>query len=139
MIFILTTDLTSSIRAYRLKQILDSDDSILDVAESEAIATVKDALYAHFDIDQIFASTGTQRPMQVVSWIKHLLLYKIYERVPDEAVPDRVVKHYDEAMDMLDKIAGGLRSINLPRKIEEDISGGPKTKFRWGSVKKRSN
>lgn len=139
MLFLTKADLNSNIRAYRLNQMLDNDDTILDLAELETLATVKDALFAHFDIDTIFSQTGTARHFQIVSWMKHIMMFKLYERVPDEQVPDRVVKLYNEAMTMLDKIAEGIRSVDLPRKPDETETGEVKTKFRWGSVPKRTN
>ena len=137
MIWITESDLKSNLRAYRMNQITDAEPDVLDQAESEALATVKDALHAHFDVSAIFGSSGSARPQQVVSWMKHIILFKIYERVPDDQVPDRVVKLYDESMKMLDSIAAGERSIDLPRRNNAD--GIPKTKFRWGSVPKRTN
>lgn len=136
--FIDKTDLESYIRTYRLNQIVDNDDTIVESAIAEAEGIMINFLTGPgYDTQQIFNATGTSRDQQLVGWMKYIVIYKIYERVPDSQVPDRVVKNWDDTLTDLRKVSDGRMSMNLPRKLEPD--GTKKTKFRWGSVPKRSH
>lgn len=133
-------DMKTTIRTYRLDEILDNeeDNAIFDEAAATAEELVKDRLVDHFDTNTIFNTSGSGRPKNVLQWVKYLTLYLVYERIPDELVPERVVKNYDDTLKFLDKVAEGRVSINLPRKLDP-VTGATKTKFRWGSVPKRSH
>lgn len=137
MAFITKEDLKTNIRAYRLDQIIDDDDTIIEQASEEAEAIVTDHLHQYYDTRKIFNASGSDRLSNVLGWVKHIALYKIYERVPDELVPERVVKHYDETLTYLGKIAEGRVPVKLPRIIT--AGGIKKTKFKWGSVPRRSH
>mgnify|MGYP001803745298 FL=1 len=60
--FLSKEDYRASIKSYRFDQLLAdeeySPEDVMDDAESEAIATVKDALFGYYDVDTIFAATG---------------------------------------------------------------------------------
>jgi hypothetical protein len=144
--FITKADYLHQIREYKLDQILQEDnadeDQILEDAEGTAIATVRDALIGGgYDADVVFSKTGVERPKQVMRWVKCLVLYYIYERVPDDLVPARVIKDYDLTIEILDKINDGKMNVDLPSIQVPDGEGGtkPETKFRWGSQPKRSH
>lgn len=135
--FILRDDYLSSIKDSRLTQLTDNTSSILDNAEDTAIQTVKDALHSKYDVDTIFAKTGTTRDKQVVRWVCTLVLYYVYERLPDKLIPEYITTNYDETMEFLKALEDGKRSTQLPRL--ENQEGKKPTKFRWGSRKKRSH
>lgn len=136
--FISQEDYKVSIKENRLLQMLEADVSLLDEAESTAIAFVRDALFQKYDVDVIFAATGDTRARQVVRWVKCLSLYYLYERIPDRLIPKRVIADYEEVQDTLFAIADGKRSTNLPT-IDADGDGNPNSKFRWGSQAPRSH
>lgn len=140
--FLIKDDLRSSIRANRLAQILDDDtgDEILTDVLATAEQTVRDHLHQHYDIEAIFAQAGASRKKNVLRWCKLVAIYQLYERIPDELVPERVVKDYNECMDFLMKVAEGQVPVELPRRTVANDDGtlSPKTKFRWGSQPKRS-
>jgi phage gp36-like protein len=135
--FITKEDLITKIRTYRLNQIIDEDDTILEMAFTDTVAQIENYLHQFYDTDQIFAATLDERSPVVLLWAKQIALYLIYERIPDELLPPRVEKNYDDTIAILEKIAEGRVSVKLPRKIKED--GKPATKFRWGSVQARSH
>jgi len=137
MSFVTKTDYKKFVRTNQLDMILEQDDSILDDAESTAIAMIQDALYSRFDIDTIFNATGDDRAAQVVRWVCVLVLYFVYERIPDALVPERVVKNYNDVMNLLHDVADGKKSLNLPRLV--DSEGEIKSKFRWGSETRRTH
>lgn len=135
--YITKQDYITNIRDARLDEIIDLDDTLLDLAEVAAEAQVRDLLYQRYDTGIIFSKTGDARHMQVVEWMKHIVLYKIYERIDDELLPDRIVKNYDDTMGHLEKLNEGKRTADLPRREEAD--GKKATKFRWGSDTMRSH
>lgn len=129
--FISVADYKLHIKDTRLQQTIDADNSLLDEAESTAIAVVRDALYSRYDVDAIFATTSTSRPKQVIRWVLCLALYYLHERLPDRIIPERITKNYDDTLALLTDIEDAKKSTNLPLLIKED--GEPRTKFRWGS------
>lgn len=134
--FITKNDYKPKIQDKRLEMIIEEDNTILDTAEGTAIAMVKDSLHAYYDVTDIFSKTGDARPKQVVRWVTNLVLYFIYERIPDKLVPERVTKNYDDTMMVLLEIADGKKLTNLPPlKDADDIV---QTKFRWGSQDRRT-
>lgn len=139
MNWILETDLLVQIKSERLNQVIDEDDTILDDAEASAIAIVKDALYARFDTEGIFETTGDERPAQVIRWIRAIMLYDIAGRLPEKMVSARVIKNYDDVMGILTDIEDGKKNTNLPVAERIDTEGvtSARTKFRWGSNAKR--
>lgn len=135
MAYVTKADLETNIRLYRLEQIIDEDDTKIDEASNDAEAIIRDALSDRYDHASIFAKTGADRHNNVLGWAKYITLYKLYERTPDEMVPERIVKNYDDTLKILAKIADGSRAVILPRIITAE--GAKKTKFRWGSQPKR--
>ncbi|WP_420582076.1 phage protein Gp36 family protein [Reichenbachiella sp.] len=139
--FITRTDYKSKIHSDHLGDILDDEDftadDILDEAEEHAIAIIKDALKGTYDLDTIFDAADDARPKNVVRWATTIVLYILYERIPDDLVPDRIVKNYNDTMDLLDDISDGKRKVDLP--VLEDENGDIATKFRWGSQEARSH
>lgn len=143
--FITKPDYKYAIRDERLNQILEStdedEDAILEDAEDEAVAVIKDALIGKYDIEQIFAATGAARHRNVLRWARVLVIYFIYGRIPDDMVPESVVKNYDDVLEILKEISTGERSVDLPVLTTPDSEGNaqPKTSRRIGSKAPRSN
>jgi len=140
MRFIKPEDYNTKIRSKQLDQIIQGNDSIKLDAENVAIATVRDALYPYYDTQQIFIndagiSEEDLRHQQVVRWVMNLIMYYLYERIPDKLVPDRIIKNYDDTMSLLMDISDGKKSVDLPRLT--DSEGSTITKFRWGSQEQR--
>lgn len=136
--FIDKADYLIYIEERRLDQITESNATFLDVAETTAETIIKDALYQWFKVDDIFSTTGTNRPAQVIRWMVTISVYFLYKRVPDSAIPERVTKDYDEVIDMLKQIELGKRSIRLDPELKVD-NETPITRFRGGSNPKRSH
>lgn len=133
-----TNDYKKQITEHRLSLLIDEDDTILEEAELTALAFVRDALHPYYDVHTIYSNLDDYR--SVKRWIMCLVIYYLYERVPDKIVPGRVIKNYDDAMDILQRISDGKISVDLP-KIMVEVNGEekPVTKFRWGSVPKKSH
>lgn len=130
-------DLKTNIRTYKLNQLVDNDDTVIEAAIHDAESIVIDHLFQHFDTATIFSAIGNNRNSSVLGWIKYIALYKIFERIPDEQVPERIVKNYDDTMEYLGNVSAGKVSLNLPEKIIIDTNGEKKTKFRGGGMNTR--
>lgn len=138
--YITRSDYIPRITERRLKQILDNSedhDELLNTAEQTAISMVRDRIFERYDVKEIFSRTGEERHKQVVRYTINIVLYIIYERVPDAVTPNRIIKNYDETLVYLDEVNKGVISMDLPRKIIE--ASKPVTRFRGGSNKRRSH
>lgn len=134
--WITSADYLQKITNDRLQQIIEGNTDRLDEAETTAVAVVKDALFQWYDTDSIFATTGSDRPAQVVRWCVNLALFYLYERVPDKLVPERVVQNYEQTLATLQDIEDGKKSVDLQKKTDDD--GENVNKFRWGSQTART-
>jgi hypothetical protein len=144
--YISKPDYKYQIRTERLDQILEAtdedEDLLLDSAEGEALAILRDHLGKRYNMDVEFSKAGDNRNKVVLRWAKVLVLYFIYERIPDEMVPERIVSNYENVLAMLVKVEDGKKDvIGLTPITETDSNGntGPATRRRWGSIAKRTN
>ncbi len=139
MQYLTNDDLKPFIKDVRLSQLLENDSSIIDHAESIAIAEVKDALYSRYDLATIFNVANTNNYPQVKRWLATLILYFLYRRLPDQVVSPSVIRDYDEVREILKDISDAKVSINLPHLPSKEDPTKPAHKFRWGSKPTRSN
>ena len=105
--------------------ITNLDDTIVTDIISESIDIMKGFLSRFYDIDAIFAATGTNRKLSVVKRLKDIVIYEIYERHTRDT-NDVAARRYNEAMDWLEKsYTGELGDRTLPTKptIETDTTG----------------
>ena len=118
--FIQRNDYLATKRDHTLDQLIDANDSLLDQAELTAISEVKMYLFTHYNIEDAFAKTGANRNPLLVKWCINVSLYELYKRIPDEAVPDRIIKDYDDTIKTLTKVAAGDIGLELARKVDEE-------------------
>lgn len=139
--FITKADYLYQIKTYKLDQITEATDSVLDVAEDEAIGVIIEMLDGQFDMNLEFGKSGANRNKALLRWVKCLVIYYIYERIPDAMVPERVIKNYDEAMAAMNELSDGKKNSTLTRKTETAADGTTEavTKTRWGSVAARTH
>jgi hypothetical protein len=138
MNFLTPEDFNLKLSTDILDQITESDETILDDAELHATAIIEDAFSATYDLDAEFAKTTTDRHKNLLKWMLNLTIYFIYERVPSQQVPDRVVKNYDDTILEIKGIESGKRNTTLALKVDE-TTGKANTVFRWGSNTKKSH
>jgi len=135
--FITDNDYLERIDSNVLLQIVGEVGTLLDRAEEDSIATIKDLLSGLYNMGAEFSKTGTSRHRNLVRWTMDIAIYYAYRKIPGDQVPERVIKDYDNTMADLIKIAAGKVPTTLaPVTIEDNI---PKTVFRWGSNTKRSH
>lgn len=135
--FISYDDFLTGTKQRILDLIIDGSDDLLDTVAVDARSYITDRLADRFDLTAEFAKTGTDRNRSLVSWMRALCLYAIYARVPDEQVPERVLKDYDDTRRDLEKIQKGDLGCSLGRLT--DTSGNNITRFRMGNNTPRSH
>ena len=144
--YISKDDYKYQIRTERLDQILEASDEdedlLLDTAEQDALAIIRDHLGKRYNVDIEFGKSGNARNKVVLRWAKVLVIYFIYERIPDEMVPERVVSNYEYVLKLLMKVDEGKKDVvglTPLTTTNPDGSTGPVTRRRWGSQTKRTN
>lgn len=144
--FISKADYKPQIRADVLNQVLEAadedEDAILDMAELEAMALVTNYLGNRYEMDTEYAKSGDQRHKVLLRMCKVIVIYLIYERVPDDMVPERVVNNYNDVMKMLDDAKEGeddIPGLTVKTKVDSEGEIKPKTNRRWGSIPARTN
>jgi phage gp36-like protein len=136
MSFLEQTDYNVSISTDLLNQIIDGDEDLLDNAESDSAQIITDRIGDKYSVDSELQKQGDERNRTLVRWMRVLSMYYIYGRIPDEQIPERVVKDYDDVIKELDKISSGKYATSLAR-IEVD--GTVKTSIRMGSNAQRTH
>jgi phage gp36-like protein len=115
----------------------DGDFSKLEAASNEASGIIRDRLVDKYQIDAELAKSGSSRNAILVRYVLSLAIYSLYSRIPDEEVPERVIKDYDDAMNDLKLISQGKLSCSLT--INTDSEGNTKSRIRIGSNDPRSH
>lgn len=131
MAFITKEDFKGQIKDLALNQILEEDDTILDSEISVAVATVKSYLFDRYSVDDIFDKEGEARELMLVRHCIHIVLYNLYQRVPNARELPLKTKNYEETLNFLEKVAQGKVGLDLPRR--ESVQGTNKTRTRFGS------
>jgi phage gp36-like protein len=122
----------------RILDLLTGDaDQLIDVAESEAAATITDRLGERFDLTAEFAKTGSARNRSLMRWAITIAIYIIYARVPDEQIPERVIKDYDDTIRELELLQQGKLGCSLKRLT--DTGGDIISRFRMGNNTPRTH
>jgi hypothetical protein len=138
MTFLTTDDFLLKLPEDIRNQITGGDDTIIDEAESQATAIIQDAFFEKYDLGAEFAKTGTDRHVNLLRWVLNLTIYFIYERIPANQVPERIVKNYDDTIVEIKNVEAGKRNTTLAKLIRED-NLRKETNFRWGAEKPRKH
>lgn len=136
MSFLSINDYDVSISTDMLTQLIESDEEKLNASESDAAQVIIDRIGSKYAVASELQKQGDVRNRTLVRWMRVISLYFIYGRVPDEQIPERIIKDYDDAIKELDKISQGKYSTSLPR-VQEN--GAVRTSLRMGSNPPRSH
>jgi len=133
MIWLTEYDLKKQIRQSVLSQVIEQDASLLHEAELATLAEIESYLRSRFDVQAIFATTGTDRNALLVMYAVDILLYHLHSRINPSQIPDLRIERYNNAIEWLKAVAKGMLSPALPT-IESNENS---TKFMIGSQKRR--
>lgn len=134
MAFLTTTDLYGSILQDELDEITRGDTSMVAQALLAAETEMRQWLYDTFDVDTVFAQTGTGRHALLVQYGADMALYYLVARgMAGQDFEDRKSR-YDRAVAWLKSAAKTDMYADLPRRADTR-----QTHITTGSNPKRSN
>lgn len=132
MVFLTSADFTGILSAGVITKL----GSGFDKAEALAVSEL-DPLRGKFNIDTELAKAGTIRNKTLVRMMVHITAYYLYNTVPDDEIPQRIIDNWKKELAAIEKIAAGKLNTTLDTLTSE--TGQPVTVFRWGSNPKRSH
>jgi phage gp36-like protein len=135
--FLTTADFQSRLSDRVIELLTGSVYTNLETASNEAAGLLRDRLLDKYAIDGELAKTGTDRNTVLIRYALSIAVYSLYSKIPDEEIPERVIKDYDDAMDDLKLISQGKLSSTLP--LNTDSDGETVSRIRMGSNDPRSH
>ncbi|OGX23341.1 MAG: hypothetical protein A3K54_00040 [Omnitrophica WOR_2 bacterium RBG_13_44_8] len=135
--FISYTDYETRLSNRILTLLTEDNDYLLNNAESEAIGIITNRLQDKYSIGAEFAKTGSARNSSLIRWALSIAIYTLYSRIPDEEVPERIIKDYDDTISELEKISQGKLSCTLT--LNTDDEGETISRIRMGSNDPRTH
>ncbi len=112
--FISKEEIKTHLYDYQVDQITDNDDSIVTSAIDTAVSEVKSYLANRYDVDTIFAATGSERSALIVEHVKVCAVYHLLLLCNVDAIYERYEKAYERSTKFLQQVADGLLSPDLP-------------------------
>jgi len=133
--FLPIDELKTVVYDYQLSEIVEDDNTIIEMAVQAAIEEVKSYLCSRYDTDKTFSAEGSERNPLILEITKDVALWQIIRLSNPDIIHDRVKDRYDRAIEWLDKVARGLISPTLPAIQGEQ--GGDISPIKWGSMEKQ--
>lgn len=134
MAFLTTSDLYLSIIQDELDEITRGDTAIVAQALLAAETDMRQWLYDTFDVDTVFAQTGTARNALLIQYGADIAIYFIVARGQGGQDFDDRKSRYDRAIQWLKSAAKTELYSDLPRRAENK-----QVHIIYGSNTKRSN
>ena len=105
---------------YKLEEITDYDDTIVQACMLAAVQRVTRLLSGRYDVEKIFSATGNERDAELLEICKNIALWFLIRRCNVDILYSRVKETYDRDMAYLKElmkgdIPSGLRSANRKR------------------------
>lgn len=134
MAFALKNDLSISILIQELDEITRADDALITEALSRAESEARGYLYDSYDVDTIFAQSGSSRHAMLLQCVTDIAIYRIVAACQAGIDLTDREERYMSAIRWLKMVQKSELYGELPRRTEtkqEHVS--------WGSQNKRSN
>lgn len=132
--FLTKQDLHSMILEDELQEIIRNDDTFVLSAIMAAVAEMRTYLFDTFDVDVIFAATGTNRHQLLVNVGCDIAIYSIVARCQAGQVIDDRKARYDRAVKFLKEARDTVTYNDLPRRVTT-----AQKHIGYGSNPKRKN
>ena len=143
--FVEQEELKSAIYEYQLTEIIEQDDTIVDMALNAAIEEVKSYLTVNdqtnwndgrpmYDANTIFSQTGTDRNALLMQMVKSVAKWYVCELSNVDIIEEQVQKRYDRAIEYLEKLKSGEVTISSLQTLDpasEELS--TRDAFKSGS------
>jgi phage gp36-like protein len=134
MAFLTTADLYQSILQDELEEITRNDNAVVSQAMLAAETEMRGVLFDTFDVDTIFAASGSNRNALLVQYGSDLTIYYIVARGQGGQDFEDRKSRYDRAIKWLKAVAKTEQYADLPRRVETK-----QIHIITGSNPKRSN
>lgn len=133
--FIELSELKSVAYNYQLQEIVENDNTIIQMAIEAAIEEASGYLAARYNCSRIFSQTGSDRNPLVVEICKDIALWYIIRLSNVDIIYEPVKDRYDRAIDWLNRVAKSVISPDLPVAVNED--GEEQYPIRFGTMDKQ--
>lgn len=135
--FITTEDYKVVIGESSLNVVTQADAANRQKAESEAIEEISGYLRPKYNVNAIFAATGTDRNSYLVMIACDIALYHLITSQNAKMGLEVREKRYERAIKWLEGVQKGTIVPNLP--IATDEHGEPANPLHYGSEKRHKN
>lgn len=135
--FIAETDFKGILGATVLSGLKGAGSENLIESELRALSEL-DPLKGKFDLETMLGQAGTERHPVLIRILVHITAYYLYNTVPDDEIPARIVDNWKKELLFIKELASGKASSTLDM-LTDETTGDKVTTFRWGSNKKRSH
>lgn len=134
MAFLTTNDLYLSILQDELDEITRGDAAVVNQAMLAAETEMRQWLFDTFDVDTVFAASGSARHALLVQYGADIAIYFVVARGMGGQDFDDRKSRYDRAITWLKSAAKTDLYSDLPRRVQTQ-----QTHITYGSNAKRSN
>lgn len=128
--FLEINEMDTVVSEYKMQEITDYDDTIMQQCILAAIKRVRRLLSGRYDVDRIFSTMGEERDAELLEICKNIALWFLIRRCNVDILYTRVKETYDRDMAYLRELMSGGIPSDLPVRKE---SGKPVGVFRQGS------
>lgn len=135
--FIKETDFKGILGANVLASLKGANSENLIESERLSISEL-DPLRGKIDLDNELAKADDARHPVLVRMLVNITAYYLYNTVPDDEIPQRIVDNWKKELQLIKDIASGKVNSTL-ESVTSAETGEKVTHFRWGSNKKRSH
>lgn len=136
--FITKGDYSASVHAEILDAVTRADASIINLCQERALSEMKGYLSKRYDIEKVFAATGTDRNQLVLMMALDIAIYHIFCVHNPQRISDLRKERYKRALEWLRRVRRGDEDIHgLPELAPEERDRNSQYQLR--SNPKRTN
>lgn len=132
--FLTVEDYRSVCDTYEFEQITE-DQATRMAAEAAALEEISSYLCARYDMDRVFAASGTCRNPMVVQCAVNISLWLMVHRLPQNMGHERRECLYNDSIKWLRDVQASKASPDLPVYVSEDGETDTHNPIRTGCMK----
>ena len=132
--FLTVEDYRSVCDTYEFEQITE-DQATRMAAEAAALEQISSYLRARYDMDRVFAASGTCRNPMVVQCAVNISLWLMVHRLPQNMGHERRECLYNDSIKWLRDVQASNASPDLPVYVSEDGETDTHNPIRTGCMK----
>lgn len=145
--FLQKNDMPSTIYGWKIEQIIEGDDTILQIAMAAAEEEVRSYLTGNYkrewgdgrlqyDVDAIFSATGTARNPLILKHCVVIAKWWLVDLSNADIIMEQARERYDRSVDWLKQLSRGDINLSSLPTIDEDDVDPDRQPFAFGSRKK---